>query len=320
MRWEAGNVRSTGPATMAKVVPCLVRVSEDQTAPKVIRLWEPGSGPECLSRSIKVGRCAKKNDVVLRCPSLPSFFSRRHARFDVERGDHRLHGATDFRIHVTDLGGLNGTYLNSVKLESNVGTPLSVGDVVSFGKEDLETGSNGFVYRLEKRDATASDASTSPGRGEKRQRAGEAGPSDRPCCSSYKMKDKMLEDIENHFTCTICQDFLVRTQALVPCGHMFCKGCLGEWFKRTKTCPMCRQKCSQHNPMRNIDCYLEEVLVPLLDAEERKAFEERVNPPADKSKKKREALGTIHQQQGATAGNQTEDAPDIPGFVYVPNF
>ena len=73
--------------------------------------------------------------------------------------------------------------------------------------------------------------------------------------------------------------------------------------------------------MRNIDCYLEAVLVPLFDAEERKAFQERVNASAEnKSKKKRTALGTIHQQQGATAGNQTGDAPDIPGFVYVPYF
>ena len=42
--------------------------------------------------------------------------------------------------------------------------------------------------------------------------------------------------------CSICQDDF-ESPVVLPCGHVFCEGCVGTWFaKGERTCPLCRQK------------------------------------------------------------------------------
>ena len=41
--------------------------------------------------------------------------------------------------------------------------------------------------------------------------------------------------------CTICmEDQVVGGRAAkLQCGHLFCRGCIGEWLRRNCTCPVC---------------------------------------------------------------------------------
>ena len=39
--------------------------------------------------------------------------------------------------------------------------------------------------------------------------------------------------------CAICQERYERPVRL-GCEHVFCEECVGEWFERERTCPLCR--------------------------------------------------------------------------------
>ena len=112
----------------------------------------------------------------------------------------------------------------------------------------------------------------------------EGGNGNVPCCSSYKLKESVLDHVEDNFECFICRDWVVGTTAMAPCGHIGCSECIEQWLKRNKTCPVCRQKCASLVPIKTVDCFLEKMLMPLLDDQERKAFQERVQRCNDKAK------------------------------------
>ena len=50
----------------------------------------------------------------------------------------------------------------------------------------------------------------------------------------------MLKALESQFECQICREFMVATHSLVPCGHMFCGECVGDWLQKKASCPSCR--------------------------------------------------------------------------------
>lgn len=57
--------------------------------------------------------------------------------------------------------------------------------------------------------------------------------------------NKIAEDLgTENFECSICYDELSlkdENAVTLPCGHLFCKGCIKEWFKENSTCPICRK-------------------------------------------------------------------------------
>uniref|UniRef100_A0A182JYN0 RING-type domain-containing protein n=1 Tax=Anopheles christyi TaxID=43041 RepID=A0A182JYN0_9DIPT len=50
-----------------------------------------------------------------------------------------------------------------------------------------------------------------------------------------------------HLACPICSDlFLPSAEVdITPCGHMFHHLCLLQWLERSKTCPQCRNRCTE---------------------------------------------------------------------------
>ena len=173
-----------------------------------------------------------------------------------------------------------------------------------------------------------------------------------PCCSSYKLKDSVLEQVEENFECFICRDWVVGTTAMAPCGHLGCAECIEQWLKRNKTCPVCRQKCSSLVPVKTVDSFLEKMLVPLLDQEEMKVFKERVHrlnerkkkpstSSSSKGKRKENARPLANRASNHNAGRQQrretvdltgegtlynvvpmpDEIPEIPeGYTFIPNF
>lgn len=47
------------------------------------------------------------------------------------------------------------------------------------------------------------------------------------------------ENVETNEICSICFEE-VGTGAQLKCGHMFHENCIGTWFMKKTTCPMCR--------------------------------------------------------------------------------
>jgi len=50
--------------------------------------------------------------------------------------------------------------------------------------------------------------------------------------------------------CAICQEKMERSIVLL-CRHIFCEGCVSEWFERERTCPLCRSVVVQASNTRD---------------------------------------------------------------------
>ncbi|TFK52044.1 hypothetical protein OE88DRAFT_1658812 [Heliocybe sulcata] len=75
-----------------------------------------------------------------------------------------------------------------------------------------------------------------------------------------RKSEELLSSIEANVQCQICLEYLLKPFVLSPCGHVYCQGCLQNWFKsappseddmydddypdyllyRSKSCPSCR--------------------------------------------------------------------------------
>ncbi|XP_006808235.2 tripartite motif containing 35-28 [Neolamprologus brichardi] len=68
------------------------------------------------------------------------------------------------------------------------------------------------------------------------------------------MSDNMDEDeplpLQQDLTCPICQG-IFRDPMLLPCTHSFCRECLEENCKHSKTCPVCRVVCDKDKAIAN---------------------------------------------------------------------
>ncbi|KAJ7065337.1 hypothetical protein C8F01DRAFT_1125275 [Mycena amicta] len=72
--------------------------------------------------------------------------------------------------------------------------------------------------------------------------------------------EQLVQSIESSLQCQICIEIVSKPHLIVPCGHIFCLGCLQQWFRaapaededamnfedhllhREKKCPMCRTR------------------------------------------------------------------------------
>lgn len=95
-------------------------------------------------------------------------------------------------------------------------------------------------------------------------------------------KKVLVEQIEDEFTCIICQELFIQATTL-PCSHSFCDYCLKSWLKKQKTCPMCR-KDIKGNFVRSI----------VLDS----AVEKMVETMDDETKARRRAVVEERKKRG----------------------
>jgi len=65
----------------------------------------------------------------------------------------------------------------------------------------------------------------------------------------YINMNEIIIDTEYKISCSICfEDYSVNDTYNTECNHMFCKGCLDDWFSRgNKCCPLCRTEIDEYN-------------------------------------------------------------------------
>lgn len=49
-------------------------------------------------------------------------------------------------------------------------------------------------------------------------------------------------DLPSGACCAICCGRLRTAVALIPCGHLYCSGCVAPWLRMRETCPSCRMR------------------------------------------------------------------------------
>ncbi|XP_072044212.1 TNF receptor-associated factor 6-like [Amphiura filiformis] len=54
------------------------------------------------------------------------------------------------------------------------------------------------------------------------------------------------ESVSVHLFCSICQE-VFREPQRAPCGHSYCKNCIYQWLKQSKTCPEDRRPIQKHD-------------------------------------------------------------------------
>jgi len=56
----------------------------------------------------------------------------------------------------------------------------------------------------------------------------------------YATQEQIMESGD---LCAICQEKMT-SPIILRCNHIFCEDCVGEWFERENTCPLCRAEIS----------------------------------------------------------------------------
>ena len=65
---------------------------------------------------------------------------------------------------------------------------------------------------------------------------------DMKLCDQMETVTISQDHVEAESACPICliEFQLQESIKRLPCGHLLHSQCMNEWFRRTKTCPMCR--------------------------------------------------------------------------------
>jgi len=73
-------------------------------------------------------------------------------------------------------------------------------------------------------------------------------------------KKEVVDEIEDHLICSICQEILYKPISLQPCMHCFCSGCYSDWMDLSAECPQCRinvQRIAPNHMVGNlVEAYL----------------------------------------------------------------
>jgi len=56
--------------------------------------------------------------------------------------------------------------------------------------------------------------------------------------------EEFLGKMQRGLCCQVCTELLYQPFNL-SCGHVFCYGCLVDWFKEAKRCPTCRERVTE---------------------------------------------------------------------------
>lgn len=211
------------------------------------------------------GGCA----LTLDCAEAPFLLSRKHATI----ANH------DGKLVLTDEGSTNGTFVrravdpeDALERLSAAQWTLREGDVVAFGGPLFIVAdsrcpdgiiANPFVYSYT---SYTSTTPTSPQTSSSSCASGGQSPPNKRYKASAEETEDEDEKASQHLSCPICHDLLAGALAL-PCGHLFCGGCMGAWLSASRgqgdtlACPQCRRPAlGMPARCRSLDAYIESLM------------------------------------------------------------
>jgi hypothetical protein len=56
------------------------------------------------------------------------------------------------------------------------------------------------------------------------------------------INEALIKKLAEEHECGICYELLYQPVQLAPCLHIYCGGCLSDWFKKQQDCPNCRKE------------------------------------------------------------------------------
>ena len=123
--------------------------------------------------------------------------------------------------HFLSPHGATGRFASSAELEQLLQSEHELGDCN--GTRRSTTGSES---------AAAKDAHT------------QMGSDEGACCSIChdQFSDALVGSVSGGFLRSS------KRAVVLDCGHIFCRGCLEEWLRREKTCPLCRGNVEDAGP------------------------------------------------------------------------
>jgi hypothetical protein len=221
-----------------------VRYSNSTHALNMYRLDE--NSPQYVN----IGRHST-NDLVLYHRSGPIITSKMHAI--IKKTD-------DGYFELMDIGARNGTFLNRVRMQTDVPVKLKDGDTILFAaSEYLPSGEyNPFHYKVINPDSLILP----------------------PVPDTVELSETQFNAMKEDFMCGICFDYILNPFSLV-CGHTTCGDCLANWFATlpaVKSCPTCRCAVTGSSPVpcKALDDIINTVVVPRLTLAERESRRDRM--------------------------------------------
>jgi hypothetical protein len=152
---------------------------------------------------------------------------------EISRVHARLEASSLTALSITDLGSLNGVFVNGTRVAPQQAVALSKGQVISFGAKPLNKTTPLVMYKVEEdsllRSRVESIEHTSEARRER--------------------LIKVRESLDIILECPLC--YLIKEDLVtLTCGHTMCKQCCTNWFmvSRTWNCSHCRAP-SRHPPI-----------------------------------------------------------------------
>ncbi len=70
-------------------------------------------------------------------------------------------------------------------------------------------------------------------------------------------KADSTEEVKNEFKCSICLNLIFNPVECRECNGVFCDGCLQNWAKSNKDCPLCRKHINKGPLNRILKNYLD---------------------------------------------------------------
>jgi hypothetical protein len=73
----------------------------------------------------------------------------------------------------------------------------------------------------------------------------------RPTPQQVEAGTTHVDEVAPDINCAICREAVSSGTRLNSCGHHFHERCIGQWFRESPLCPLCRADIREHNNLHN---------------------------------------------------------------------
>lgn len=224
----------------------------ESTESRKRKLTSKGCFP--LKADFKVGRSRHDNENSLLF-NAKNFFTDENRK--ILSRSHAVFKSIEGAWTLTDLGSINGTFINDSKIRKNSPLILKHGDMIRFGPLFIDDKYNELVFQFVNSHSFASKkkrvssllkliedelSSCSDKERERLAPLQQSAMANTLVLDGSSLPKSGLEPeyIKKELSCSICCELFLFSHTLT-CGHSFCKNCIDKWLRNSLSCPLCRE-------------------------------------------------------------------------------